>query len=167
MTLSRLASESGYSSALLSKLETDRMVPTLPTLARLCGVYGVGLGYFFADPSNHSVAITRKAHIHERPRWQQVSNRMHLHAPTAQNSLFASVLDLPPGVPSTVSERGGRIETLAYVLDGRLQLTIGGAEDVLEPGDCLVLATEERVIWRPLGECRCRILCVSARTHAD
>ena len=30
LTLSRLAAETGLSTALLSKLETDRMVPTLP-----------------------------------------------------------------------------------------------------------------------------------------
>ena len=32
LTLSRLAAETGLSTALLSKLETDRMIPTLPTL---------------------------------------------------------------------------------------------------------------------------------------
>ncbi len=47
LTLSRLAAETGLSTALLSKLETDRMIPTLPTLANICRVYGVGLSYFF------------------------------------------------------------------------------------------------------------------------
>lgn len=36
LTLSRLAAETGYSTALLSKLETDRMVPTLHTLTSIC-----------------------------------------------------------------------------------------------------------------------------------
>ena len=35
LTLSRLAAETGLSTALLSKLETDRMIPTLPTLATI------------------------------------------------------------------------------------------------------------------------------------
>jgi hypothetical protein len=39
------------------------MTPTLPTLARLCKVYGVGLGYFFSDEQHHSLAITRKVHM--------------------------------------------------------------------------------------------------------
>ena len=43
MTLSRLAAETGLSTALLSKLETDRMIPTLPTLGTISRVYGVGL----------------------------------------------------------------------------------------------------------------------------
>ena len=65
LTLSRLAVETGLSTALLSKLETDRMIPTLPTLANICRVYGVGLSFFFSDAAKHTLAITRKAHLLE------------------------------------------------------------------------------------------------------
>ena len=63
LTLSRLAAETGLSTALLSKLETDRMIPTLPTLATICRVYGVGMSHFFAEPEHHTLSITRKAHL--------------------------------------------------------------------------------------------------------
>ena len=63
LTLSRLASETGLSTALLSKLETDRMIPTLPTLATISRVYGVGMSHFFAEPAQHTLSITRKAHL--------------------------------------------------------------------------------------------------------
>ena len=63
LTLSRLAAETGLSTALLSKLETDRMIPTLPTLATISRVYGVGMSYFFAEPARHTLSITRKAHL--------------------------------------------------------------------------------------------------------
>src|SRR3954470_24360611 len=63
LTLARLAQETGLSTALLSKLETDRMVPTLPTLANICRVYGIGLSYFFTDAGEHTISITRKAHL--------------------------------------------------------------------------------------------------------
>ena len=52
LTLSRLAADTGLSTALLSKLETDRMIPTLPTLATICRVYGVGMSYFFSEPAD-------------------------------------------------------------------------------------------------------------------
>ena len=51
LTLSRLAAETRLSTALLSKLETDRMIPTLPTLATISRVYGVGMSYFFSEPA--------------------------------------------------------------------------------------------------------------------
>lgn len=68
LTLARLAAETGLSTALLSKLETDRMIPTLPTLATISRVYGVGMSYFFSEPARHTLSITRKAHFeaHER-----------------------------------------------------------------------------------------------------
>ena len=46
LTLAKLAAETGLSTALLSKLETDRMTPTLPTLATISRVYGVGMSDF-------------------------------------------------------------------------------------------------------------------------
>jgi transcriptional regulator with XRE-family HTH domain len=68
LTLARLAAETGLSTALLSKLETDRMVPTLSTLATISRVYGVGMSFFFAEPARHTLSITRKAHLegHDR-----------------------------------------------------------------------------------------------------
>ena len=51
LTLARLAAETGLSTALLSKLETNRMIPTLPTLATNSRVYGVGMSHFFAELS--------------------------------------------------------------------------------------------------------------------
>src|ERR1039457_6120136 len=68
LTLSRLAAETGLSTALLSKLETDRMIPTLPTLATISRVYGVGMSYFFAEPARHTLSITRKAHLQSNGR---------------------------------------------------------------------------------------------------
>src|ERR1700739_4381835 len=57
LTLSRLAAETGLSTALLSKLETDRMIPTLPTLATICRVYGVGLSHFFSETDRQTHLI--------------------------------------------------------------------------------------------------------------
>src|ERR1700760_38607 len=84
LTLSRLAAETGLSTALLSKLETDRMIPTLPTLATICRVYGVGLSYFFSDASKHTLAITRKAHLMGTGRVQETAKQIPLHVPSGE-----------------------------------------------------------------------------------
>ena len=80
LTLSRLAEETGLSTALLSKLETDRMIPTLPTLATISRVYGVGMSYFFAEPAHHSLSITRKAHLQGNSRGPEAVKTTPLHA---------------------------------------------------------------------------------------
>src|SRR5579863_9713981 len=61
MGLAQLAEHTGFSSAMLSRLENGRLVPTLPTLTRIALVFGVGLDYFFSDPrKRHVVAVVRR-----------------------------------------------------------------------------------------------------------
>src|SRR5208283_3793493 len=80
LTLARLAAETGLSTALLSKLETDRMIPTLPTLATISRVYGVGMSYFFKEPSHHSLSITRKAQLLGQDRGTEQLRKTALNA---------------------------------------------------------------------------------------
>ena len=106
LTLSRLAAETGLSTALLSKLETDRMIPTLPTLANICRVYGVGLSYFFADPVKHTLAITRKAYLVGNGRSQEVV-KAGIAAPSNTNArLVARMIEYPPGANGTIRKVG-------------------------------------------------------------
>src|SRR5579863_4201828 len=61
MGLAQLAEHTGFSPAMLSRLENGRLVPTLPTLTRIALVFSVGLDYFFGDPSKrHIVAVGRR-----------------------------------------------------------------------------------------------------------
>src|SRR3569833_1924051 len=126
LTLSRLATETGLSTALLSKLETDRMIPTLPTLATICRVYGVGLSYFFNEASRHTLAITRKAHLAGNGRGQEAIKHVSLHAASAGDKLVARMVELPAGVTGMISEAGRAVCAVFYVLEGRLQLGGGG-----------------------------------------
>lgn len=161
LTLSRLAAETGYSTALLSKLETERMVPTLPTLASICRAYGVDLGYFFSTPEHHALAITRKAHLDDH-REQPTVKLTPLHAATPQGRQVSKIVDLPAGITWNLRECGASTELTAYVLEGQLRLSVAGTEDVLRTGDCLVLNTQETVMWNaPDG--RCRVLAVFAK----
>lgn len=162
LTLARLASETGLSTALLSKLETDRMIPTLPTLAKICRVFGIGLSHFFAEGREHSLAITRKAHILDRARGESLQT-IPLHLPTATGRMVARIIDFPRDFTARADESGQRTELVAYVLTGALRLISAGAQDVLETGDCVVLDTEGSVIWGAAGDSRCRALIVTKR----
>src|ERR1700679_2957771 len=93
LTLSRLAAETGLSTALLSKLETDRMIPTLPTLATISRVYGVGLSHFFKDPSRHTISITRRAHFEGQERGMEQARVTPLTATGESTPLADSAAD--------------------------------------------------------------------------
>src|SRR5450432_3866689 len=71
MGLVELGKHTGLSPALLSKLERDKLYPTLPTLLRISMVVSVGLDYFFTDErKRHIVSVVRKSErikLPERP----------------------------------------------------------------------------------------------------
>jgi transcriptional regulator with XRE-family HTH domain len=165
LTLSRLAVETGLSTALLSKLETDRMVPTLPTLANICRVYGVGLSHFFAEPARHTLSITRKAHLSGDGRSHDSVKRTPLHGPIADCRLEAEMFEFPQGGASSLLEGGTRKSKLVYVLEGRLELEAGGLREVLECGDCAYLESEMAVAWSATGTSRCRALVVEPHVN--
>ena len=189
LTLSRLAAETGLSTALLSKLETDRMIPTLPTLATISRVYGVGLSYFFAEPARHSLSITRKAHLQGDGRGPEALKSIPLNAtaekprlatPATETSrqeprlgasatetcrqgplVVARMIEFPASGASYGAEPFRETSGLVYVLEGRLQLDAGGMQEVLEAGDCAYMESEMAMAWSAAGKHRCRILAVT------
>jgi transcriptional regulator with XRE-family HTH domain len=168
LTLSRLAAETGLSTALLSKLETDRMIPTLPTLATISRVYGVGMSHFFAEPAHHTLSITRKAHLESDGRGPEAVRFTPLNSRGERPKLVAQMIEFPAGGASSGTEPFRETSGLVYVLEGRLQLDAGGMSEVLEAGDCVYLESEMALALSAEGKHRCRVLAVmpgEARTE--
>jgi transcriptional regulator with XRE-family HTH domain len=160
LTLSRLAAETGLSTALLSKLETDRMIPTLPTLATISRAYGVGMSYFFSEPARHTLSITRKAHLQSSGRGPEPVKVTPLNAAGESPRLVAQMIEFPPGAATSATESFHETSGLVYVLEGRLQLDAGGMREVLEPGDCAYMESEMPLAWSAADKHRCRVLAV-------
>jgi transcriptional regulator with XRE-family HTH domain len=161
VTLSRLAAETGLSTALLSKLETNRMIPTLPTLVTVSRVFGVGLSFFFAEPTRHSVTITRRVQDISHERARKIFNAIPLNSSTDAR-LLAKVVEFPTGVVGTLTEAGTTLSCIIHILEGTLQLRVGnGAQEVLETGDCACLDSDMLISWSANGKSRCRALVVT------
>ena len=172
LTLARLAAETGLSTALLSKLETERMIPTLPTLATISRVYGVGMSYFFREPERHTLSITRKSHLEGQERGMEGVRAMPLNAVSecvTPARLVAQMIELAGGGAACTLDCLHRTSGLVYVLEGRLQLDSGGLHEVLETGDCAYVESDMTLVWSAAGKLRCRILTVfpgAERTEA-
>ena len=160
LTLSRLAAETGLSTALLSKLETDRMIPTLPTLATIARVYGVGMDYFFSEPSRHKLSITRKAHLQGNGRGTEQVKITPLNADGEGFRLIAQVIEFPPGGSTVAMNAFEETGAVIYVLEGRLRLDAGVMHEVLETGDCACMESELPLAWSAADKHRCRVLAV-------
>lgn len=162
LTLARLAAETGLSTALLSKLETDRMIPTLPTLAIICRVYGVGLSHFFNEPAKHTVSITRKAHLAGGGRSRESVKQVPLHFAAENSPLMAHMIELSPDGVSYTPDSSGSIRSMVYVIEGQLQMDAGGMQETLEAGDCAYIDSQMAMAWSAAGKDRCRVLVVKA-----
>jgi transcriptional regulator with XRE-family HTH domain len=167
LTLARLASETGLSTALLSKLETDRMIPTLPTLATISRVYGVGMSYFFAEPSRHTLSITRKGHLQAAGRGPETVKFIPLNATGKGARLVAQMIEFPAAGVATGRDPLPEMSGLVYVLEGKLQLDAGGMQEVLDAGDCAYMESEMAMAWSAAGKQRCRVLAVMPRAEAQ
>lgn len=163
LTLSRLAAETGLSTALLSKLETDRMIPTLPTLATIARVYGVSMSYFFSEPVHHVLSITRKAHLEGDGRVVDSIKVTPLNAEGEGFRLVAQVVEFPPGGANIAVDAFQETGAVVYVLEGRLRFDAGGMRDTLETGDCACLESEMPMAWSAADKHRCRVLAVMPR----
>ncbi len=163
LTLSRLASETGLSTALLSKLETDRMIPTLPTLATIARVYGVSMSYFFSEPAHHALSITRKAHLESDGRVVDSVKVTPLNAEGGGFRLMAQLVEFPPGGANIAVNAFQETGAVVSVLEGRLRLDAGGMRDTLETGDCACVESEMPMAWSAADKHRCRVLAVMPR----
>ncbi len=153
-----MSKKTGLSTALLSKLETDTMIPTLPTLATICRVYGVGLGFFFADAVKHSLSITRNLRETGRGRTREALKQFLL----MDSSLLAREIEFPAGVVGVLTKVGETFKGVIYVLEGSLKLDSSGTCDLLEAGDCVCLDSEMLITWSANGKSRCRALVVTS-----
>jgi transcriptional regulator with XRE-family HTH domain len=165
LTLARLAAETGLSTALLSKLETDRMIPTLPTLATISRVYGVGMSYFFGEPARHSLSITRNAHIQGNGRGPEPVKVTPLNAVSEGPRLVAQMIEFPPSGTTSVTDSFRENSGLVYVVEGKLLLDSGGMHEELEAGDCAYMESEMALAWSAAGKHRCRVLMVLPGTQ--
>jgi transcriptional regulator with XRE-family HTH domain len=159
LTLSRLAAETGLSTALLSKLETERMIPTLPTLATICRIYGVGLGYFFCEPTKHSLSVTRKAHLESSARAADSSGNIPLNVQSENPRMVAEMIELT-STPFTFAEPNSEICLFLHVLEGVMRMATDGVSQTLEAGDCAYMETRMLTSVSAEGAHRCRVLVI-------
>ena len=166
MGLVQLAAHTGLSPAMLSKLENGRLIPTLPTLVRIATVFDVSLDYFFSDPrKRHTVAIARKAErirLPERPNARDVSYHFEsLDFGARDRKLNAYLAEFHPVAERELKPHAHAGAEAVYVLEGVLEMTIGGETHRLEQGDAIYFDSVQRHSYRRVGQRRCSAVVVT------
>ena len=166
MGLVELGRHTGLSAALLSKIERDRLFPTLPTLLRIALVFGVGLEFFVSDErARNVVAVVRRRErqrLPERPGAKDVSFFFESLDFTAVerrlNAYYAEFEPLPAGKARPHQHPG--VEFL-YVLKGKLALRVADEDQILDEGDSVYFNSTRPHSYRRIGSKTCSALVVS------
>ncbi|HTB95373.1 MAG TPA: XRE family transcriptional regulator [Terracidiphilus sp.] len=166
MGLAQLAEHTGFSTAMLSRLENGRLVPTLPTLTRIALVFSVGLDYFFSDPrKRHVVALVRRKERKVFP-----SDPKSLQIPWHFESLDFRVNDRKLngylahfhllGQEELVPHYHPGVELL-YVIRGRIEMAIGVETFQLSAGDSIYFDSMQKHTYRSLVRTPCTAIVVT------
>lgn len=161
MGLVELGKHTGFSAALLSKIESSKIYPPLGTLLRIAMVFGVGLDHFFSDAREKPVvAVVRRGERIQLPSGgadaKHASYRFEsLDFPANDRSSSSFLAEFLPVAPEKAAphEHPG-YETL-YVISGSLGVTIDRQEHVLSAGDSVYFDSSQPHSYRRLGGAKC------------
>jgi transcriptional regulator with XRE-family HTH domain len=128
-TLDDLAVRSGLSLSYLSRVESGDRQPSLGTLSVLAQVYGVTLAALF-EPEDDPCIIVRGGEADIQRGNALFYTRLSRRG--SNNTMQAVRLVVSSQVTATYSHEG---EEWLYVLSGKLNLTVGEEEHILEAGD--------------------------------
>lgn len=171
IALADLARHTGLSPSMLSQLETGRLVPTIPTLARIAMVFDVGLEHFFnARRGKRVFAVVRRTErmrFPERPDLPHPSYFFECLSYAAQGKAFEVYLAEFPvnnskdGVAH--QHDGGEF---IYIVEGALVIRFEEEDHVLETGDSVYFDSAEPHAYRAKGRGPARALIVTSPSRS-
>ncbi|HEV3511522.1 MAG TPA: XRE family transcriptional regulator [Candidatus Sulfotelmatobacter sp.] len=166
MGLVELGKHTGFSAALLSKLERGKLFPTLPTLLRIALVFGVGLDYFFTDERKRRVvSLARKqerVRFPERPGTHDVPYYFEcLDYRATERKLSAFFAEFQETTPEKLKPHQHPGVEFLYLIKGSLTLKIGSEEFLLEAEDAIYFDSAVQHSYRRRTAKACTALIVT------
>ncbi len=148
IALTDLGKHTGLSASMLSQLENGKLVPTLPTLARIAMVFDVGLEHFFGEKRvQRTFSIVR---AEDRLRFPEIPDSpipgyffevLSFGAP--QKSVSAYLAEFPMRAGRELREHFHEGSEFIHVLEGVLAINYQTEQHVLRPGDSVYFDASE------------------------
>jgi transcriptional regulator with XRE-family HTH domain len=141
LTLEELASRSGVSRAMISRIERAEASPTAALLARLSEALGLSLSAFLADDQPASSPLSRRA---DQKLWRD-PHTGYLRRSVSPSGMPSRVdiveVEFPAGARVSFPPREeSRVMTQhVWLFEGVLDMVIGETVHRLQPGDCLFM----------------------------
>lgn len=163
-----LGKHTGLSASMLSQLENGKLIPTLPTLARIAMVFDVGMEFFFGEKRPARVFSIVRAE--DRMRFPELSDNpvpgyyFEVLAYNAMDkSLSAYLADFPrTDDPAASREHLHDGTEFVHVLDGSLAINYGSEEHVLHAGDSVYFDSSETHSYHGRSEQPARAIVITS-----
>ena len=161
-----LGKHTGLSASMLSQLENGKLIPTLPTLARIAMVFEVGLEHFFGGKNNKRVfAVVRAG---ERLRFPEARDSAFpgfffevLAFGSMEKTMSAYMAEFPKRDPKETNEHFHDGSEFVHVLEGTLAINYQSEEHVLGAGDSVYFDSSEPHSYCGLSDSTARALVVT------
>jgi transcriptional regulator with XRE-family HTH domain len=172
LSLDALAAKSGVSRSMISVVERGESSPTAVILEKLAAGLGVALASMFdaptaANPVSKGPVVRRK----NQPRWQDPASgyvRRNISPPGAPQPMQIVEVLFPPGARVTFETgvRDTRLYQQVWVLEGKMDITLGKEHHNLRKGDCLAMQLDRPIMFRNPGRKATRYVVVIASESA-
>jgi transcriptional regulator with XRE-family HTH domain len=161
-----LGKHTGLSPSMLSQLENGKMIPTLPTLARIAMVFDVGLEHFFGDKRNQKLfSIVRAPERMRFPERADTPTPAYffecLAFSTQGKGMQAYLAEFPCGNTGPISEHFHDGSEFLFVLEGSLNIRFQGMDYEIREGDSLHMDSSEPHGYRGTGKTGAKALVIT------
>ena len=150
MSLDALAARSRVSRSMLSLVERGESSPTAVVLEKIAAGLGVPLVSLFDDDAGPTSPVSRGV---QRQPWRDPGSgyvRRNLSPPGYPSPIQMAEVVLPPGA-RVAYETGARevaIHQQIWMLEGRMEVTVGEVTYALAGDDCLAMQLDEPTAFR-------------------
>ena len=163
-TLDDLATASGVSRAMISRIERGEASPTAQLLSRLCAALDLTLSAFFAFSQEGDALSRRETQVVWRDP-ETGYQRRAVSAPNTAARVEVIEVEFPAGAriayPPETAKAG--MTQHVWLFSGSLRMTVAGTVHDLHPGDCLYMSITEGHVFESPGDIAARYAVVLDR----
>jgi transcriptional regulator with XRE-family HTH domain len=153
LSLDTLAGRCGVSRSMISLIERAESSPTAVVLEKLAAGLGVMLASLFDTPAAAAQAPSGPvARRRDQPEWQDPASgylRRNVSPPGVPQPMQIVEVQFPPGgrVAFETGARDMRVHQQVWVLEGAIDVTLGGERHRLREGDCLAMQLDRPTMF--------------------
>jgi transcriptional regulator with XRE-family HTH domain len=151
LSLDALAQRSGVSRSMLSLIERAEASPTAVVLERLATALDVSLASLFDAPGS-TAPVSPVARRADQALWRDPQSgyrRRNVSPPQWPSPIQIVEVQFPAGarVAYETGPRESRVHQQVWVLEGRIEVTVGPVRHELAAGDCLALLLDQPLAY--------------------